>query len=230
MPDCGRKKNRNRLQHAEHIRRILNDLDPDGVGRDILSEDKGYIVWTQWVDPNMDYLRFGTIRSYLGSLDSFLNFVTLECVRKGTVPEVHNDALRIFRNTIKRVKGWRKTVDLETRPQRTERLLDECDRTLKTADVEQFLESKAVQLTKDVFTKVEEDQVITTAEMCQARDSLICLTTIKTGTRPGALESATLKHYHSMQRDEDTSKLVLLVPDHKRAVVGPALKGMDSKL
>ena len=54
--------------------------------------------------------------------------------------------------------------------------------------------------------------------------------TIKTGTRPGALESATLKHYHSRQRDEATGKLVLLVPDHKRAVVGPALIGMDSKL
>ena len=24
----------------------MNDLDPDGVGIDILSEDKGYIVWT----------------------------------------------------------------------------------------------------------------------------------------------------------------------------------------
>ena len=89
---------------------------------------------------------------------------------------------------------------------------------------------KAVQLTKDVFTKVEEDQVITTVEMCQARDFLICPTTIKTGIWPGALESATLKHYHSMQRDEDTGKLVLLVPDHKRAVVGPALIGMDREL
>ena len=82
--------------------------------------------------------------------------MSLERVRKGIVPEVHDDVLRIFCNTIKHVKGWRKTVDLETRPQRTELLLDECDRILKTADVEQFLESKAVQLTKDVFTKVEE--------------------------------------------------------------------------
>ena len=230
LPDCGRKKNKNRLQHAEHVRKILNDLDPDGVSIDILSEDEGYIVWTQWVDPNLDYLRSGTIRSYLGSLESFLNFVTLERVRKGTVPEVHDDVLKICRNTIKRVKGWRKTVDLETRPQRTERLLDECDKILKTSDVQQFLDSKPIQLTKDVFTKVEDDQVITSAEMCQARDFLLCLTTIKTGTQPGALESATLKHYHSMKRDENTGKLVLLVPDHKRAVVGPALIGMDREL
>ena len=77
---------------------------------------------------------------------------------------------------------------------------------------------------------IEEDQVITTVEMCQARDFLICLKTIKTGIRPGTLQSATLKHYCSIQRDEDTGKLVLLVPDHKRAVVGPALIGIDSEL
>ena len=32
-----------------------------------------------WVDPNLDYLRSGTIRSYFGSLESFLNFVTRAC-------------------------------------------------------------------------------------------------------------------------------------------------------
>ena len=79
------------------------------------------------------------------------------------------------------------------------------------------LASKAFQLTRNVFANVEEDQVITTVEMCQARDVLICLTTIKTGTRPGALTSGTLKHYHTMQRDEDTGQLVLLVTDHKRS-------------
>ena len=66
--------------------------------------------------------------------------------------------------------------------------------------------------------------------MCQARDVLICLTTIKTGTRPGALTSGTLKHYHTMQRDEDTGQLVLLVPDHKRGVVGPVLIEIDGVL
>lgn len=75
----------------------------------------------------MDYLRSGTIRSYLGSFEYFLNFVTLERVRKGIVPEVNNDVLRIFRNTIKHVKEWQKTVDLKTRLQRTKGLLDECD-------------------------------------------------------------------------------------------------------
>ena len=33
-----------------------------------------------------------------------------------------------------------------------------------------------------------------------------------------------------MKRDDETDKLVLLVPDHKRGVVGPALIGLDNKL
>lgn len=66
--------------------------------------------------------------------------------------------------------------------------------------------------------------------MCKARDYLIRLITIKTGTRPGVLETVTLQHYNTMKRDDETDKLVLLVPDHKRGVVGPALIGLDNKL
>lgn len=40
LPDAGRKKNRNRLQHASHIRTILEDLEPNGTGIDILSRDR----------------------------------------------------------------------------------------------------------------------------------------------------------------------------------------------
>ena len=52
-PDCDRKKNRNRLQHASHIRTILENLEPKGTVIDVLAEDGGYVVWTQWVDRNM---------------------------------------------------------------------------------------------------------------------------------------------------------------------------------
>lgn len=42
--DAGCKKNRNRLQHASHIRTMLEDLEPGGEGINILSADKGQIV------------------------------------------------------------------------------------------------------------------------------------------------------------------------------------------
>ena len=73
-------------------------------------------------------------------------------------------------------------MDLDTRPQRTERLLDEFFKGLKNDDVDAFLQSKPMQDCKEVFTKAQDGSDITTLEMCKVRDYLICLTTIKTGT------------------------------------------------
>ena len=105
-PDLGRKKSRNRLQHASHVRKILEDLEPNGTNIDVLSGDEGNVVWTDWVDPKMESLRAGTIRSYLGSYEMFLDFVTQERVRAGIVPELDTDVAKIFRNTVKKLKSW----------------------------------------------------------------------------------------------------------------------------
>ena len=106
-PDLGRKESRNRLQHTSHVRKILEDLEPNGTNIDVLSGDEGNIVWTDWVDPKMESLRAGTIRSYLGSYEMFLDFVTQERVRAGVVPELDTDVAKIFRNTVKKLKqGW----------------------------------------------------------------------------------------------------------------------------
>ena len=56
-PDLGRQKGRNRLLHASHVRKILEDLEPTGTNIDVLSGDEGNIVWTDWVDPKMESLR-----------------------------------------------------------------------------------------------------------------------------------------------------------------------------
>ena len=134
------------------MRRILEDLQPRGPDIDILSEDEGYIIWTHWIDPNTENLRSGTIRLYLGSYQAFLDFVTMERMWKGMVPEVEADVLRIFGEVMKRVKGWRKTVDLETRPQQTQRLLHKCFKGLKNDDVDTFLQSKPILDFKEAIT------------------------------------------------------------------------------
>ena len=108
-----RKKDRNRLQHASHIRTILEDLDPSGHDIEVLSQD----VWTDWVDPKMSTLKSGTINAYLGTLQKFLTFVTEERVRSSSLPTLSADCLRIRRNTIPKLAGWRRTVDLEQRSQ-----------------------------------------------------------------------------------------------------------------
>ena len=54
LPDAGRKKNRNRLQHASHVRSMLEFIDRTGTDITIFAKDNGNIVWTNWVDPKMD--------------------------------------------------------------------------------------------------------------------------------------------------------------------------------
>ena len=86
-PDCGRKMSNDHLQHAGQPRKILEDLDPNGGDLNILSEDEGYKVWMDWVDPKMDDLSCGTIKSYLCTYEIFLTYVAMERIRPGQVPE-----------------------------------------------------------------------------------------------------------------------------------------------
>ena len=81
LPDDERKA-RNRLQHAAHIKTILEDLDPEGSDLEVLSRDEGYIVWTDWVDLKMNILKTGTINAYLGTYQKFLTFVVEEGVAR----------------------------------------------------------------------------------------------------------------------------------------------------
>ena len=71
---------------------------------------------------------------------------------------------------------------------------------------------------------------LTRDEICEARDLLICLITIKTGTRPDALENVRLQHYRNMHCDPVKKDPVILVPEHKRAVDGPAMLALDQEL
>lgn len=229
-PDCGRKKNRNRLQHASHIKTILEDLDPGGNGIDILAEEEGYIVWTQWVDRNMGPKTSRTINAYLGTFEMFLAFVTIDRIRPGTVPTLAEDVAEILHNTKERLKGWRRTVDLEMRPQRNQRLLAECDTCLTIDDVEKFKGSRPVVSARKTFQKAADGIPLTKDEICEARDLLICLITIKTGTRPGALENTQLQHYKTMRRDPVNGDPVMLIPEHKQSLDGPAMLALDEEL
>ena len=92
-PDCGRKRDKNRLQHATHVRTILEDIDLKGKDLEILSEDEGYIVWTEWVDRKLESKWSGTVRSHLGSYNHFLKFVTKQRVKTDAAPSLSPVAL-----------------------------------------------------------------------------------------------------------------------------------------
>lgn len=221
IPDCGRKRNKNRRQQARQVRRILEGLDTGGGDINILSDNEGYIIWTDWADPKMEELSSGTIRSYLRTYQMFLNYVTMERVSSGQVPDLPSNVLLILRATIPKLKGWRKTVDLEMRPQRNQKRLDECDYRLTTQDVDSFRLSGVMQ-NASLLLERSKHQTLSIQELCLVRDMIIAELTIQTGTRPGALAFAELQHFQTMRANPSTGMRVMLIRDHKRGIAGPA--------
>ena len=209
-PDCGRKRNKNRRQHATQILKILEDLDPRGSDINILSRDEGYIVLTHWVDPNMEELSGGTIRSYLGTYEMFLNYVTMERVRPGQVPDLPGDVTLLLRTTIKNLKGWRRTVDLKTRPQWNRKRLEHCDFRLTNDDVHAF-RSSSVMVNASRLLESTQQRHLTMPELCLVRDIMIAELTIQTGTRPGALANATIHDFQTVKQNQRTNMRVMLM-------------------
>lgn len=71
---------------------------------------------------------------------------------------------------------------------------------------------------------------MTECKIGEVRDYLLCLITLKIGTRPGALGHATLADYKTMHQDPETGHHVILVTHHKRQVDGPAMLSLDNEL
>ena len=67
-------------------------------------------------------------------------------------------------------------------------------------------------------------------KVCDCRDYLTTLITIRTGTHPGALGNATMDQYSSMQADASGKYKVMLVSRHKRGVSGPAPLPLNAEL
>ena len=213
--DCGSKTSKNCFHHAAQPREILENLDPNGTDLNILSEDEGYKVLTDWVDPKMEELSYGTIRSYLCSFEMFLTHVSMERIRPGQVPDLPTDVKLILKATIPKLKGWRKTVDFDMRAERSEKRLKECDTRLTTKDVATFMNSKVMVDAAELLERARHGQSLTTLELCLIRDMLLAELTITTGTRPGALGNATIRHFRSSRCDLQTQLCVMLVgPAH----------------
>ena len=151
----------------------------------------------------------------------FLNYVTMERVRPGQVPDLPGDVTLVLRTTIKKLKGWRRTVDLETRPQRNRKRLKDCDFRLTTDDVDTFW-SLSVMVNASRLLESAQQRNLTMPKLCLVQDMMIADLTIQTGTRPGTVANATIHDFETVKEDQRTKMRVMLVPDHKRGVAGPA--------
>ena len=75
IPDAGFHKNKNRLQHACQVKRLLEESDPHGDDIAFLADEEGNKIWVDWVIPNLTKRKPGTLKSYLMSFKLFLFLV-----------------------------------------------------------------------------------------------------------------------------------------------------------
>ena len=232
--DEGQKDERVRLQHASQVKKILENIDPGGKDIEALAKDDGRAVWNLYVSPRLqdENVGTGTLLSYLGSLSKFLKFV-IRLQRNSQSsdggPSVCESTHKIFLDVVDRISGWRSTVSKQRAVLQNERYLHECEHRLKKEDFQAFLKSPVIAKAESLFSP--NAKLTGTFQFVQARDYLITRLAVSCGTRPKALETATIENFRQAKRaSEFPGCFVMLVTKHKRQVDGPAIVTMDERL
>lgn len=217
-------KDGNRLQHACQVRKLLEECDPAGDDITFLAHDEGNKVWIDWVVPNLKKKKHGTLKSYMTSLEMFLEYVS----KKGTRPHlpvldvnVKNELFDLGNS----LKKWRRCITKETSSQKWDRYLDESEQMLTVDEVQEMMNSKPGVDGRKVLQEAEvaesPDQLMV-SQYCHACDLIIFTLTRLVGTRPGALANATIGMFEKAKWDNQKRRKVMLVSSHKREEDGPA--------
>lgn len=149
--DCGRKENRARLQHAGHIKTILQHLDPKDSGIDISAE--GYIVWTQYEDRNVSKTFWDN--------KQLVTFLTADHVRLEALTMLPVGMTKILWNIKEILKGWRWTVDLEMQQRKNRQRLAKRDTCLTIDNVEKFKASRPMMSRRKALQKAANNLLLT---------------------------------------------------------------------
>ena len=208
------------------MRNIINEIDPNSNDILFLGQDKGTRVWLKWVVPHLKKKAGSTLKSYLGSLQKFIEFASKKLTRPNlpVLPEQTRDALE---DLARDLKGWRRAISKETSKESWKRYLKECDNLLTSSEVQAILTSQPAIKGRQAFTSAQAGDELTPTQYCAAWDLLIILCTKAVGSSPGALENATLETYSSAKWDSEHLNKVMLVTSHKREEDGPAPSALN---
>ena len=115
------------LQYAAQVKGMLEVLEPSGEDVQVLCQEDGGRVWLEWVVPNLTRKAAGTLKSYLNSLQMFLEFVVNKGKQQG-LPALRSEDRETLRELSASLKGWRRTITKETSSARYAKILEETDR------------------------------------------------------------------------------------------------------
>ena len=121
------------------------------------------------------------------------------------------------------LKKWRRCITKETTSQKWDRYLDESGQLLTNEEVQEILSSKPAVDGRSALVAADaakDSDDLSMKQYCDARDYLIVSLTRAVGTRPGALENATLDMFRKALWDDAKRKKVMVA--HKRDEDSPA--------
>ena len=191
-------------------------------------EEEGNKVWLDWVVPNLKTKAIGTLKSSLGSLQKFLEFLSKKGTRAG-VPGLPTPMKDAYDDLWKELKGWRRTITKRTSKDTWQKYLNECDNLLTSSKVDMIMSSDPAIKGRQAFTAAHAGDDLTLMQYSAARDLLIMLCTKAVGSHPGALKNATLQSFTSARWDQDKKHKIMLVTAHKREEDGPAPLALDEE-
>ena len=223
-PTAGFHKDRNRLQHACQVKKLIEETDPKGDDILFIVEDEGNRVWVDWVIPNLKKKKAGTLKSYLTSFEMFLEYVSKKGKRPH-LPVIDMEIKNKLFDLCNGLKKWRRCITKETTSAKWDRYLNESDHLLTNDEVEDILSSKPTVDGRAALVAADQAKSIDDLSIKQyvdARDLLVTTLTRAVGTRPAALENATIEMFNKAQWDDGKRKKVIMVSSHKQEEDGPA--------
>ena len=223
-PTAGFHKDRNRLQHACQVKRLIEETDPKGNDILFIVEDESNRVWVDWVIPNLKKKKAGTLKSYLTSFEMFLEYVSMKGKRPH-LPVLDIDVKNKLFDLCNGLKKWRRCITKETTSSKWDRYLNESDHLLTNDEVQDILSSKPAVDGRAALVAADQAKSIDDLSIKQyvdSRDLLVVTLTRAVGTRPAPLENATIEMFRKAQWDDAKRKKVMMVSSHKRQEDGPA--------
>lgn len=221
--DGGFKKIRDANQHKNVIMSILHFLDSSGQNYAKLFSRPDLNQWITWFEDKGR--KPGTIKTYLGSVKLFYEFVIITAPEYVKVTPIEINKMKSI------VNRWSQNYNKKIKIAKNEKQLELLANLPTPEEICQLDESdkkKEALKTIDWFKCC--DKCPSRKEFCLARDYLITYAVLNNASRSGCISNMTMAEYRSAEKQKNRS-YIIAVKDHKTAATsGPAMLAIDSSL
>lgn len=180
------KNERSAAQHATQVRAIAQSFEAPTVGT-FLNVPK-LLAWLEGFKTDK---MPGTVKSYLGSLKDFLNYLQIK--------KIMAEEARVV---VLSVNRWAAALNKRVRERAIERLVIDDETCISTEDVASFRKSSTVAGVWQLIEEFREGDILDQRTHARVRDYLMLEVLLTNGQRAGAISAITLGHLQKATKEE----------------------------